>query len=74
MQNQSPATDLPRCRCGYDRTCREATPERDYTTMGIVYALWGGTPVPSRVSFRCVYCGVLFDSCTDRATRRAFIT
>ena len=73
MESLSVATDLPRCRCGYDRTCREATPEREYTLAGTVYALWGGTPIPSRVSFRCVRCHVVFDSCTDRATMRAFI-
>jgi hypothetical protein len=68
-----PAPELPRCRCGTDRTCREATPERDYTLGGILYALWGGTSIPSRVNFRCVHCGVLFDTCSDEATRRAHI-
>jgi hypothetical protein len=65
--------DLPTCRCGTDRTRREATPERDYTLAGAIYALWGGTPIPTRVSFRCVWCGEVFDSRTDAATRRAFI-
>jgi len=41
--------------------------------MGTVYALWGGTPIPSQVSFRCVRCGVVFDTRRDLATRRAFI-
>ncbi len=70
---ESVRTDLPSCRCGTDRTRREATPERDYTFMGTVYALWGGTPIPSQVSFRCVRCGVVFDTRRDLATRRAFI-
>jgi hypothetical protein len=64
---------LPTCKCGTDRTCREATPEREYTLMGILYSLWGGTSIPSRVDFRCVYCGVVFDGCSDVATRRAHI-
>jgi hypothetical protein len=65
--------DLPTCRCGTNRTRRAATPEREYTLAGAFYALWGGTPVPTRVSFRCVCCGEVFDSRTDKATRRAFI-
>jgi hypothetical protein len=64
---------LPTCRCGTDRTRREATPEREYTTLGAIYALWGGTSIPSRVNFRCVHCGVVFDSRADAATRRAHI-
>lgn len=64
---------LPTCRCGTDRTRREATPERDYSFLGAVYALWGGTSIPSKVSFRCVLCGEVFDSCSDAATRRAHI-
>ena len=65
--------NLPTCRCGTDRTCREATPERVYTTAGALYALWGGTSVPSCVNFRCVHCGVVFDARYDVATRRAHI-
>jgi hypothetical protein len=65
--------DLPTCRCGTDRTRREATPERDYSVLGALYVCWGGTSIPSRVSFRCVHCGVVFDRRTDLATRKAFI-
>jgi hypothetical protein len=64
---------LPTCKCGTNRTHRAATPERQYTFMGTLYALWGGTSVPSVVEFRCVHCGVVFDACSDTATRRAFI-
>jgi hypothetical protein len=67
------APALRTCKCGTDRTCREATPEREYTLLGTLYALWGGTSVPSRVNFRCVHCGVVFDGASDTATRRAFI-
>jgi hypothetical protein len=64
---------LPTCKCGTNRTHRAATPERQYTFMGTLYALWGGTSVPSLVEFRCVHCGVVFDACSDAATRRAYI-
>jgi hypothetical protein len=64
---------LPTCHCGTDRTRREATPEREYTFLGTMYALWGGTSVPSRVNFRCVHCGVVFDAVSDEATRRRYI-
>jgi len=73
MQTESTVSDLPTCACGTDRTCREATPEREYGLGGALYALWGGTSVPSSVSFRCVHCGVVFDKRSDLATRRAFI-
>ena len=66
--------ELPTCRCGNDRTCREATPERAYTTIGALYAIWGGTPVPLEVKFRCVRCHVVFDVISDAATCREFIT
>jgi hypothetical protein len=65
--------DLPTCRCGTNRTQPEATPERDYSFLGTVYALWGGTSIPSKVRFRCVHCGEVFDSRSDLATRKAFI-
>lgn len=73
MQNESNVPRLPTCACGTDRTCREATPEREYSLAGAVYALWGGTSVPASVSFRCVHCGIVFDKRSDMATRRAFI-
>jgi hypothetical protein len=65
--------NLPTCPCGTDRTCRAATPEREYTLGGTLYALWGGTSLPSRVNFRCVHCGIVFDARSDIATRRAYI-
>jgi hypothetical protein len=67
------AANVPTCACGTDRTCRAATPEREYTFAGTLYALWGGTSVPARVRFRCVHCGVVFEVCCDLATRRAFV-
>ncbi len=64
---------LPTCECGTDRTCREATPEREYSTIGALYVFWGGTSVPSEVRFRCVRCHQVFDVRSDVATRREFI-
>ena len=69
----SASSDLPKCKCGTDRTRREATPEREYSFLGTLYALWGGTSVPSCVNFRCVLCGDVFDARHDVATRRAYI-
>jgi hypothetical protein len=73
MEAERDEPPLPTCKCGTDRTRPEATPERDYTFFGAVYAMWGGTPVPLKVKFRCVHCGVVFDEATDMATRRAYI-
>ncbi len=75
VRGQVSLRGLPTCKCGTDRTHREgATPEREYTFAGTLYALWGGTSVPSLVNFRCVHCGVVFDRRADAlATRRAFI-
>jgi hypothetical protein len=71
--NRNTSGLLPTCSCGTDRTRREATPEREYTVLGALYVLWGGTSVPSRVNFRCVHCGVVFDRCSDKPTRLAHI-
>jgi hypothetical protein len=78
-QSLSPATPReagvhPRCRCGTDRTNRAASPEREYSLAGVCYLLWGGTSVPTRVRFRCIHCGDVFDECTDRATLRTYVT
>jgi hypothetical protein len=67
------AANMPTCRCGTDRNSRAATPERDYSFRGALYALWGGTPVPLHVNFRCVYCGVVFDVRSDMKTRRQYV-
>jgi hypothetical protein len=76
-QSQSKDDDvdesLPTCACGTDRTKREATPEREYTLLGTLYALWGGTSIPAVVRFRCVHCGEVFDESRDRALLRAHI-
>jgi hypothetical protein len=69
----SASADWPTCTCGTDRTMRAATPEREYSFLGTMYALWGGTAIPIRVNFRCVHCGVVFDGDSERETRLAFV-
>jgi hypothetical protein len=64
--------DLPSCECGTNRLDKHASPEREYTTLGAVYLLWGGTSVPCRVNFRCVRCGELFDSVSGRAQTKPY--
>jgi hypothetical protein len=71
--HSSESTEWPTCACGTDRTMRAATPEREYSMLGTMYALWGGTAIPTRVKFRCVHCGVVFDSDSERATMLAFV-
>jgi hypothetical protein len=56
--------ELPRCKCGTDRHSKFSVIDRDYTFLGMLYLLWGGTSVPSKVSFRCVKCGSMFESST----------
>lgn len=38
---------------------------RDYSFTGVLYLLWGGTSIPTKVSFACVKCGAPFDSSTS---------
>ena len=73
LVEEAQRVERPRCACGTDRTSRFATPEREYSIAGTLYLLWGGTPVPRRVRFRCVRCGQLFDESTDRAERKRLI-
>jgi hypothetical protein len=63
----------PSCACGTTRSSRGAIPERDYSTLGTVYLLWGGTARPTKVTFRCVYCGEVFDECTNKKELDAYV-
>jgi hypothetical protein len=58
---------LRRCKCGTSRLDPHAAPQREYSMLGAMYLLWGGTCVPSRVNFCCVLCGETFDAVTDRS-------
>jgi hypothetical protein len=66
--------DLPHCACGTTRDSKYAVIERQYTTAGTLYLLWGGTAVPERVTFRCVKCAATFDSLRGtRSEMRAYV-
>jgi hypothetical protein len=64
---------LPACGCGTTRASRAAVLERDYSTLGAVYLLWGGTSRPVRVTFRCAHCGEAFDACTNRSELAEYV-
>jgi hypothetical protein len=75
MANQrTPSDSFPSCPCGTTRTSRAAVVERDYSLLGAVYLLWGGTSRPIRVTFRCVFCGNTFDECTNVRELGAYVT
>lgn len=57
--------ELARCKCGTDRRSKFSVVNRDYTFLGLLYLLWGGTSVPTRLTFRCVKCGDLIESTTS---------
>jgi hypothetical protein len=57
--------ELPRCKCGTDRRSKYSVANRDYTFWGLIYLLWGGTAIPSKVAFRCVKCGAVIESSTS---------
>ncbi|CAN5627491.1 hypothetical protein BH09MYX1_BH09MYX1_37470 [soil metagenome] len=59
------------CRCGTTRDGKYAVPETEHSLLGNLYAAWGGTSIPTRVSFRCVKCGKVFDTSTEAKVRYA---
>jgi hypothetical protein len=65
--------ELPHCKCGTDRRSKYSVVNRDYTFLGLLYLLWGGTAIPSKVAFRCVKCGALFESTTSRGVCKEHI-
>ena len=71
--NPAPTTELPHCKCGTDRRSKFSVCHRQYGFLGILYLLWGGTSVPTKVSFQCVKCGAMFDSSTREAVCRQYI-
>jgi hypothetical protein len=76
LQSVTPSDDeetLPHCKCGTDRRSKFSVAHRNYTFLGLLYLLWGGTSVPSKVSFRCVKCGSLFETTTVRRVCREHI-
>jgi hypothetical protein len=64
-----------RCRCkATTRDSQDVIVERDYSLWGLLYLIWGGTSVPTQVSFRCPKCADIFEVSTledDRIAYRA---
>ena len=56
---------LPQCRCGTNRRSKYSVAERDYSFAGLLYLLWGGTSIPTKVRFTCVKCGKVIESTTS---------
>lgn len=56
--------ELPHCRCGTTRDDKHSVVESEYTLLGSLYMIWGGTTTPTKVKFRCILCGEFFDSST----------
>jgi hypothetical protein len=72
-KESTPEGALPSCGCGTTRASRFASLERDYSTLGAIYLLWGGTAYPTRVTFRCLHCGEVFDACSSKEELRAYV-
>ena len=70
--NEPAADELPHCKCGTDRTSKYSVVHRDYSFVRILYLLWGGTSIPTKVSFACVKCGDIFDSSTRESICRQY--
>ncbi|HEX3345246.1 MAG TPA: hypothetical protein VHS09_11770 [Polyangiaceae bacterium] len=64
---------LPSCGCGTDSESRFCVKDREYSFLRTLYLLWGGTSVPTKVSFRCVKCGEVFEVATSPAVCRRYI-
>jgi hypothetical protein len=64
---------LPQCKCGTDRESKYSYTEREYSFFGTLYLLWGGTSVPTKVTFKCVKCGENFDSSTSPRVCRRYV-
>jgi hypothetical protein len=63
----------PTCKCGTDADSKFCVRDREYGFFGTLYLLWGGTSVPSKVSFRCVKCGETFEVTTSAVECRRYI-
>jgi hypothetical protein len=64
---------VPTCKCGTDADSKFCVRDREYGFFGTLYLLWGGTSVPSKVSFRCVKCGETFEVTTRAVECRRYI-
>ncbi len=64
---------LSSCRCGTNRESKYSVVHREYSFLGTLYLLWGGTSIPSKVSFGCVKCGAIFESTVRPAVCREHV-
>jgi DNA-directed RNA polymerase subunit RPC12/RpoP len=71
--DEDEADPPPQCKCGTDRLSKYSVVDREYSFVRTLYLLWGGTSVPTKVSFRCVKCGDMFESSTRPAVCREHI-
>ncbi len=66
------ASDIPRCRCGHDRTNPSVRPVKRYGWWGAMALIMGFTSRPARIDLICLACGDVVESITDRKTRERF--
>jgi hypothetical protein len=65
--------ELPACRCGTNAESRFCVADREYSFVRLLYLLWGGTSIPTKVSFRCVKCGEVFETSTSPSVCRRYV-
>jgi hypothetical protein len=65
--------ELPACRCGTNAESRFCVAGREYSFVRLLYLLWGGTSIPTKVSFRCVKCGEVFETSTSPSVCRRYV-
>ena len=55
-------SDVPRCRCGFDRSSGLVRRTPKYTIMGWVTLLWGVSVTPKRIDYQCMRCSTVLES------------
>lgn len=65
--------ELPTCRCGTNSDSRFCVADREYSFVRLLYLLWGGTSIPTKISFRCVKCGEVFETTTNPTVCRRYV-
>ena len=66
--------ELPKCKkCGTTREDKYSSCEREYSFLGSLYLIWGGTSVPTKLKFRCLQCGHVFEESQALWLRRQYV-
>jgi hypothetical protein len=60
------------CRCGNTKNDPRVTPSYDYGFIGILALMFGVTPKPTRVDFKCGVCGETVETVKDKAELERF--